>query len=448
MCDKTVYTCNMHEIVSRVAYLAGVERYQFSDGEHLQESIFSYMDGLPTAKDFRALGIIRNCILKQFKEIDCQIVYELKNLDSIVYVDQDALSYLKGRGIMLQKPNTRAWEYLMDINALVMERDSQIIKECFPDWIDHGFLKLLFRMDVSSEAKIKAAERDYRYRKYQYPFQTWLNFRVTPDMGNILFNDAKFVKLLYASHGREFTDMSKVKGSADLGLEDFNAFMGSAGDVCMMVDCENTDAYKLYAMLEDLRSHYPEDYSKIRRIALYDDIHTSNAWKLLHRFTDIPISHMLTERVLDSKSLVDIQLSAGICKTHYRDGISDFIIVSSDSDYFALMNSMAECRFLMAVEKENVSGRTIDAVHDTGTGICFLDSFCTGSLDALYVEALKLGVRSYLEEKTAVPLEDIARQAAKGARLEIDGDTLTTYMDRIRKGIHVNEENGQLMLTV
>ena len=78
---------------------------------------------------------------------------------------------------------------------------------------------------------------------------------------------------------------------------------------------KNSDPYKLYATLNNLNQEAL--LNKICKIILYDDIHTTSAWKILERFTQIPIEHVLIERIKENKSLVDIRLTTGTCREYY-----------------------------------------------------------------------------------------------------------------------------------
>lgn len=42
----------------------------------------------------------------------------------------------------------------------------------------------------------------------------------------------------------------------------------------------------------------------------------------------------MTERVMENKSLVDIMLTARVCKKDFANDVDSFIIASSDSDYW------------------------------------------------------------------------------------------------------------------
>ena len=77
-----------------------------------------------------------------------------------------------------------------------------------------------------------------------------------------------------------------------------------------------------------------------------------NAWKILEYSVKIPVEHIMTERVKQNKSLVDIQLTARACQEHYQNQVDSFVIVSSDSDYWGLISSLSDARFLVMIERE------------------------------------------------------------------------------------------------
>jgi uncharacterized LabA/DUF88 family protein len=103
-----------------------------------------------------------------------------------------------------------------------------------------------------------------------------------------------------------------------------------------------------------LKNLNKQEIEKVKKIILYDDdTHTSPAWKLLKEFTDIPVEYNLIQRLKDEKSLVDIRMGAGITESYYRDNIKSFIIVSSDSDYWAIISTLPDARFLFMIEESN-----------------------------------------------------------------------------------------------
>lgn len=186
----------------------------------------------------------------------------------------------------------------------------------------------------------------------KYPYQVYINWSYM-DSGNILYNDKKFVSLLYEANEDYFTDLSKVSDAGNLTKAGIYKFLDKSERVVVVVDCENSDPYKLYATLNNLNQEAL--LNKICKIILYDDIHTTSAWKILERFTQIPIEHVLIERIKENKSLVDIRLTTGTCREYYQNNVDSFILVSSDSGYWGLISAMPEVRFFVMVESEKCS---------------------------------------------------------------------------------------------
>lgn len=116
------------------------------------------------------------------------------------------------------------------------------------------------------------------------------------------------------------------------------------------MDCENSDVYKLYSVLKNLNQ---DELSKVEKIVLYDDSHTTEGWDWLEKFTRIPVEHVEVDRVTSRKSLVDIKMTAGVCTDFYKNDITSFILVSSDSDYWGLISSLTEARFLVIMSIRN-----------------------------------------------------------------------------------------------
>ena len=83
--------------------------------------------------------------------------------------------------------------------------------------------------------------------------------------------------------------MSKITDAGSITKAGIYDFLNRSQRTAIVVDCENSDPYKLYAMLNNLDANAL--LSKIVKIILFDDIHTSTAWKLLDSFTEIPVQH-------------------------------------------------------------------------------------------------------------------------------------------------------------
>lgn len=70
-------------------------------------------------------------------------------------------------------------------------------KAIFPVWVEWKYIKSLFLMhDGQTENGICAAAKVYYANRNHYPDQVYLNWTYTEE-GNSLYNDEKFLTLLY-----------------------------------------------------------------------------------------------------------------------------------------------------------------------------------------------------------------------------------------------------------
>ena len=83
-------------------------------------------------------------------------------------------------------------------------------KKLFPLWLNWQYIKNLFVMpDGLTEDGTKAAADIYYAHLLFYPYQIYINWPPKEE-GNILYNDKKFVILLYQWNNDYFTEYSKV----------------------------------------------------------------------------------------------------------------------------------------------------------------------------------------------------------------------------------------------
>ena len=182
----------------------------------------------------------------------------------------------------------------MDINREIANRINNV-KSLLPIWLKWNYVRPLFIMPNGTKPEgVKAAGNEYNAHRGDYPFQVYINWGGR-GQGNILFNDKKFVSLLYEEHEDCFQDMSKVTDAGNIAKDGIYAFLNQAQQAAIVVDCENSDPYKLYAMLNNLDQNAL--LSKISKIILFDDVHASSAWEVLNEFTEIPVERILLQRV-------------------------------------------------------------------------------------------------------------------------------------------------------
>ena len=82
-------------------------------------------------------------------------------------------------------------------------------------------------------------------------YQMYINW-VPMDEGNVLYNDKKFATLLYQWHCDAFTEYSKVSDAGAFVKNNIYDFIDDSEKTVLVVDCENSDPYKLCATLKNL----------------------------------------------------------------------------------------------------------------------------------------------------------------------------------------------------
>ena len=363
--NYTLYKASTYVIVSKVAYLIGVPKRIF-DNEHEppQLEVFLQLENDKNARIIRHLCIVRTAIERNFKFINNKMNLEYKSVLSLPqYIPDESINQLLSDGIsFIKKSTSNLAGHIIEINRIISDRINNC-KALFPLWINWRYIQELFIMPNGlSERGTKSAADVYYSNLQLYPYQMYINWKPY-DEGNILFCDRKFVTLLYRWHNDEFTAYNKVSDAGTYIKDSIYDFIDTSERVVIVVDCENSDPYKLSATLRRLDSTYTE---KITSIILFDDIHTAPAWSILEKYTSIRVEHILIERIKHNKSLVDIRLTARACQEHYENKVDSFIIVSSDSDYWGLISSLPKAQFLVMIEHDKCGPDMKEALVNSG----------------------------------------------------------------------------------
>ena len=329
---RALHKDHTYELVSKVAYLIGVPLRIFeNEHEPPKLELYDQLERDKNARIIRNLCIIRTAIERNYKRINDAMRMECRGLLSMPeLIPSASLQQLSDDGVnFITKFSTKLCHHVIEVNRLISDRINNC-KSLFPVWINWAYLKELFLMpDGLTESGTKAAAGLYYANLSYYPYQMYINW-APADEGNILYSDRKFADLLYQWHCDAFTEYSKVSDAGAFVKNNIYDFVNASEKTVIVVDCENSDPYKLCATLRNLDR---EIMQKITTILLFDDIHTVTAWRILESYTDIPVEHIMTERIKQNKSLVDIKLTARACQEHYQNHVDSFVIVSSDSDY-------------------------------------------------------------------------------------------------------------------
>ncbi len=443
--DRVMGKKGTHEIVSKVAYLIGVHKIHFEKEQApFLTDIYLQLDRDKSARIIRHLSIVRTAIIRNFKSINDKMRYEYRSFLSLTeFLPMDSIHQLSSDGVsFIKKSSSFLSHHIIEINRLLSDRINNC-KHLFPTWLKWEYIRDLFVMPngLTDEGTKDASDLFYA-NKSSYPYQIYINWRPS-DAGNILFNDKKFASLLYEQHNDYFADESKVSDAGDKVKANVYDFIATANTVIIVVDCENSDPYKLCSTLKNLDDSYLQ---KVSKIILFDDVHTVDAWKILEDYTQIPIEHILIERLKHQKSLVDIKLTVRVSQEHYTGQADSFILVSSDSDYWGMISSMPSARFLVMVEREKCGPDIKEALINSGIFYCYLDDFYSGNSD-IKNRALFSELYRYLDSSIHLNVNAMLDESLKATRIYMSPAERSQFFDKhIRNMTLVIDENGNVSL--
>ena len=366
--------------------------------------------------------------------------FNLTNIDKLPeWFDIENIKLLEQWGFEIIKPNYRAEKYTADFTKLIAENINSC-QELFPEWIEFEYIRELFYCpNFTANNKLKKEFEKFKRNNNYYPYQTYIYW--TPkDYGNLLYSDGKFINILYALHGKAFTDKEKYKDASRNTKSNIYDFISQGNKIAIAVDCENVDVLKLYSTLKNLNQN---EIAKVEKILLYDDVHTSIAWDWINKFTSIPVEHIETERIINRKSLVDIKMAVGICKNIYENEIDSFIIFSSDSDFWGLISSLPNIKFLVMYEREKCSQTIIDKMIEHSIVHCPIDDFCSGNISdfkkTILIDLLQQSIDNVLSLNANTLLNNICEKA----QIEINDKEKNKFYDKYIKTLSLEiDTNG------
>ena len=440
--EPSTHKKGAHTISLTVAYLIGVPYRIFENERDTPRlEIYNKLETDKNARIIRNLCRLRTALIQNHSRIANVIKYENR---SILYqkesVPVDCFARLSEDGILL-KSFSRVSQYLVEFNKQISDRINNC-KDLFPIWINWNYIRDLFVMPagMNEDGVIKESDKFHRYSSF-YPYQTYLNWPAT-DEGNILLNDDKFTSLLYTWNHDEFLDKSKVSNVSDSTKSNIYDFIQASFRTVFVVDCENSDPFRLCATLKNLDENHCR---KIEKIILYDDIHSASAWRILESYTNIPVEHVLIERVKQNKSLVDISLTVGTCKEFFKNEVDSFVLVSSDSDYWGLISAMPEAKFLVMLEREKTGPDIKHALVGSGIFYCYIDDFYSGDNDDIKIHALVSETKRYLSRYMRLNVNDMMEEVYRLTRANISEDEQKRFFTKYIKPMHlVIDDNGDV----
>ena len=394
-------------IVTVVAYLIGVSDEKFAEDGVFDHEEYEKLKKNENATIIRYLCILRTQFFRSYSRIEQARKYEMKLLEDMTEeLDVEGIKYLRRHDIEINVPNAKSPTVnIAYINQYILDNIDKI-KNLIPDWVKFQYIKGMFLMSGGYSGHngasikknyngiysvIKEIGNSYVANRNNYPFRKYITWPRKPkeEDGNILYNDLKFLRILYAANHDKFEAGRYVVDAKVDTKEGVYKFLDEAINVAIFVDCENVDPYAFGSAILNLDK---DELSKIKKIVLYDDVNTSTAWDYITNIMHIPVVKKDIKRVLDNKSLVDITMTAGVCEEYYRNGVESIILASSDSDFWGLIQQLPDARFLVLNEYAKTSGAIIAQLDKNNISHCYMSDFAQDKVQQFKSDVLFLGL--------------------------------------------------------
>lgn len=438
-----------YDIVSKLGYLLGVPRKIFDQPfPPMEQEIFQRLEKDKNARIVRNICQLRTQIVRNYKAIhDTARRMELRSiLNMPEYVSAESIRQLTADGVRFFKKGHTPNQTVVELNRILSDRLNNC-KSLFPGWLKWDYLRSLFVLPAwLSEAGAKAAAQQYYSHRDRLPYQVLLNWEPIEEEGNLFSCDLRFVRRLYEANNDYFTDTSKVCDAGSLVKGSIYEFLEESTEAVLIVDCENSDPYKLCAALKALNG---EGAKKFCKVILMDDEHSAAAWPLLEQHIAIPVEHVLVPRLKKSKSLVDHTLISRACKEFYENDVRSFVIVASDSDYWALVSTMPQVRFLFLVERENFGADMKAALANSGICYAYMDDFYQGYSEDIKRVALRSVIACQLKQALQLNVYDLLEEALAKTRIFLSPQERQRFYEQHLRNIQLNLlEDGRLCLAL
>ncbi len=396
--DKSALRKYSKNIALTIGILLGVHeeqlvrRLEFPDEfTPVKEAVLKNEDAVA----IRHLNNIRSNLMLHFKDVS----RSLRNL-SASFTPLDKMELFKEDFKVINKMSISIITGKTDINEYLKRINTEIVKRIdkteslFPEWVRFKHIRTMFTMPSNIEEESKK----FQSNQSLYPFQRYFYWREPFDCRYILSTDFDLLSVIYRNGNETFNDTDRVCDASDNVKNNINEFINRASKIQVFIDGENADPYRFASAIESLKDHEIEKINKI--VVYYDSEHTTKAWTMLKHFTyGIEVEAIPVDRVTESKSLVDHRLVFGISKAIYKEDVDSVILVSSDSDFWSVIDASDDVRYLVMVESEKCGFEFKSLLWDKDVFYCYLDKFITPDDDRFFNLVFKSELEKKLKER-------------------------------------------------
>lgn len=380
----------------------------------------------------RHLNNIRSNLMLNFKTVsralrDFSVNY--KPLDKMEMFEED-FRFLRRADISVISGNRDINEYIRNINQEITKRIDRMQKY-FPEWVKFKNIRSLFMMP----ANIEEESKKFQVNQAAYPHQRYIYWREPEACGYLLCTDKSILEIAYYNNWEYFQDHNKVVDASKATKNNIYDFLQRGKKIQIFVDGENADPYLLASTIDGLSDY---DIDKIDKIVIYyDAVHTTKAWTYLKHFIpDIEIEAVPVERIAEEKSLVDHKLIAGVSKAVYKDSADGIILVSSDSDFWSVIDDVEDAKFMVMAEKDKCGHDFKMVLRENDIFYCYLDSFKTMEDNAFFKGVFKAELKKVVDEELKLgSARKLFSEVMKRSRAEVSPAEKEQMFDKYIKGL-------------
>ena len=388
--DKSGYRKYSKNIALTVGFLLGVSHASLMKRLECPEEYLSVKETLEKNEDalaIRHLNNIRSNLILNFREVS----RNLRNMNA-TFTPLDRTEMFKKDFKILNKMsiyiitgNSDINEYLKRINNEILKRIDRLEK-LFPEWVRFRHIRAMFIMPANIEEESKKFQSNLSF----YPFQRYFNWREPADYGYILSTDRDLLNVIYANGHEIFSDNDRVCDASENVKNSINDFINRSSKIQVYIDGENADPYRFASAIESLKDYEIEKIDKI--VVYYDSEYTTKAY-------GVEVETIPVERIMENKSLVDHRLVMGVSKAIYKDDVDAIILVSSDSDFWSVIDSTDDVRYLVMVESEKCGHEFKNLLRNKDVFYCYLDKFITPDDDRFFNLVFRWELERIIKER-------------------------------------------------
>lgn len=446
--DKSQFRNHSKVNALTIGYLLGVREnflQQIEENEEAYKAVIDKVSRNNNAVAIRSLNNARTTFMLFFKDISRSMRVSAANYTPIYQMDyfKEDFKILNRLGISIYSPKGDINEYLRLINSEISKRIDSV-RPLFPDWVEFKHIKFMFLMpsDVEEESKHFQANKNY------YPYKRYFHWIYPEDCGNMLLTDERILSIIYNNDGEAFNDGNRVVDASDSVKNNINEFINRGTKIQIFIDGENIDPYCFASAIYDLQEHEIDKIDKI--VVYYDEVFSPRAWQMLAHFSSgIEVEAIPVARIKEDKSLVDHKLVAGISKAFYKDGVDSFILASSDSDFWSVIEDVPG-NYLVMVEKENCGSEFKKILRNNNIFYCYIDKFKTPEDDLFFKTVFRKELQAVVDErfvpfKAPELLHEALRQSYADVSQGVYDSLYNNYIKKLKLEI---DKEGTLKIVV